>query len=1083
MGPMTGHRLPATETTAGGGVFGWVGRVVVRWPWLVLALWIAVAAGLTQLFPPLTVLAQKAPASVLPPEAPSLVSAQQVTKAFNEASSDNILLVVLTNEKGLTQADEAVYGKLASTLRADIEDVAAIQDFITTPPLREILVSKDRKAWLLPANIVGEPGTPKATAATKRAIAKVREITKGTNLETYTTGPAGTFDDLQDIGERDTVRIEVATVVALLGILLMIYRNVLTMVLPLITIGVSLVAAQGVVAGLGTAGLGVSNQTIVLLTAMMAGAGTDYAVFLISRYHDYLRWGDDSDSAVRNSLESVGKVIAASAATVAVTFLGMIFTKLTVFSTVGVALAVAICVGCLGALTFLPALLVLAGRRGWAKPRRDLTSRFWKRSGIRIVRRPAINLLVSLVILVCLASLVSLANYNYDDRKALPANTESIRGYDAISRHFPLNASLPQYILITSPHDLRTPKALADMEQMAFRVSQLPDIDIVRGITRPTGESIEQARLSFQAGEIGKPLNQAGDLISGQDGNLNLLVYGADQVADTLGAVRGQMGQALTSISTLLPALAILQGQLGTGKSLPGFTTGNDPLTAVHGLGGTPGAANPVPTNDGDLIASSNQAIDSVLRALNGNPMCDVDPSCAATRAQLQQGATARSGVPTSTPAAAPPATHTTPPPLAAEAPSIPVTDTPSPTPAPAPAPSSAAVPGKETPVPGVDTPPVPAKVTPGIVPGTAGPNRLGPALDSVTDSLRSAGITNSDDLTKQLNQLQQGVSLLADASRQVADGVQLLVEQTKRLGAGLDQASAFLLSMKREATTPSMAGFYIPSQILNGEEFRKAAGIFISADGHTARYLVQTKHNPFTPAAMDQVNDILATAEGAQPNTALADATISMTGFSVTLRDIRDYYRHDLRLIVITTILVVLGILIVLLRALVAPLYLIVSVVISYLSALGLGVLTFQVILGQELHWSVPGLTFIILVAVGADYNLLLISRIRDESPYGIRSGVIRTVTQTGGVITAAGLIFAASMLGLQFSSITTLVQMGFIIGAGILLDTFLVRTITVPATAVLVGKANWWPSRWQPPKPTRPAHPPKPESAPATS
>jgi RND superfamily putative drug exporter len=91
----------------------------------------------------------------------------------------------------------------------------------------------------------------------------------------------------------------------------------------------------------------------------------------------------------------------------------------------------------------------------------------------------------------------------------------------------------------------------------------------------------------------------------------------------------------------------------------------------------------------------------------------------------------------------------------------------------------------------------------------------------------------------------------------------------------------------------------------------------------------------------------------------------------------------------------------------------------------------------------------------------------------------VIRTVTQTGGVITAAGLIFAATMLGLQFSTITTLVQTGFIIGVGILLDTFLVRTITVPATAVLVGKANWWPSKWQPPPPTKPMR--QPATAPA--
>ena len=350
----------------------------------------------------------------------------------------------------------------------------------------------------------------------------------------------------------------------------------------------------------------------------------------------------------------------------------------------------------------------------------------------------------------------------------------------------------------------------------------------------------------------------------------------------------------------------------------------------------------------------------------------------------------------------------------------------------------------------------------------------MGGALDTIGQNLRTAGITSPSQLQAQLTMLQQGINLLADASRKVSDGVGLLVEQTKKLGLGLQQASSFLLSMKRDANTQNMAGFYIPPAILKGDQFKKAAAIFISPDGHTARYLVQTKLNPFTPAAMDQVQAILDAAKSAQPNTKLSDATITMNGFSVTLRDIRDYYRHDLRLIVITTILVVLSILIVLLRALVAPLYLIVSVILSYLSALGLGVLFFQYVLHQELHWSVPGLTFIILVAVGADYNLLLISRIREESPFGIRSGVIRTVTQTGGVITAAGLIFAASMLGLQFSTITTLVQLGFIIGVGILLDTFLVRTVTVPATAVLIGKANWWPSKWDPPPPPKRRPPP---------
>lgn len=1019
MGRLPADIGPAAERSR---FFAGVGAFVVRWPWLVIMVWIGAAVGLSLAFPSLPIQAQKAPAAILPEDSPSTVAQKHMSEAFNEASSDNILLVVLTNEKkGLTPADEKVYAKIAKELRANSSEVLALQDFVTTPPLREILASKDNKAWLMPVNLAGVLGTPQATAAAKHSIETVQKAVAGQPLKAYTTGPAGTLVDLQDIGDRDQKTIEIVTVVALLTILIMVYRNALTMALPLITIGVSLVAAQGVVAGMGTAGLSISLQMIVLLTAMLCGAGTDYAVFLISRYHDFLRAGADSDSAVVGGMESVGKVIAASAATVAVTFLGMVFTRLTVFSTVGVALAAAIAVGCLGALTFLPALLTLAGRKGWARPRRDLTSRFWKRSGIRIVRRPKLNLIVSLVILAILGGTSALAHYNYDDRKQLPPGSESILGYDAIGRHFPLNASLPQYLLIESPHDLRTPQGLADLEEMAQRISQVPGMDLIRGITRPTGERLEQGKLSFQAGEVGSKIGEAATLISSNMSRLNMLASGAKQIADVLGSIRGQLGQTIGVVDGLVESLVAMQKQFGGTQPLQQFDQTKKLLDTIHGLGASLGVG------VGDAITSFDQNLGPVLNALGTSQVCDADPNCVAARRQLEQVATAHNSGLLS---------------VIAEL-----------------GRQLEAVRGNQT--------------------LGATTDKLKAALDSVTQNLRAAGLNSPEDLQVQLSQLELGVNTLADGARQVADGVQLLVEQTKTLGSGLDQASMFLLMMKHDATTPSMAGFYAPPQILTSDEFKKAAALFFSADGHTARYLIQTKLNPFNPEAMDQVNEILATARGSQPNTSLSDATISMAGLTVSLRDTRDYYRHDLRLIVITTISVVLGILILLLRALVAPLYLIVSVVISYLSALGMGVALFQFGLGKDLHWSVPGLTFIILVAVGADYNLLLISRIRDESPYGIRSGVIKTVTQTGGVITAAGLIFAASMAGLQFSSITTLAQVGFIIAAGILLDTFLVRTVTVPAMAVIVGKANWWPSKWQPPPPTKRRPEPEAETA----
>jgi RND superfamily putative drug exporter len=540
---------------------------------------------------------------------------------------------------------------------------------------------------------------------------------------------------------------------------------------------------------------------------------------------------------------------------------------------------------------------------------------------------------------------------------------------------------------------------------MARRVSQVPDVGLVRGITRPTGEPFEQAKATYQAGEVGNKLNEGSQLIETHNQDLNTLTDGANTLADSLGQVRGQVTSAMATVTVLVDALTSVEDQMGGEKTLKDIDNAAKLIAGMRSLGDAIGL------NFANLRQSFDWA-GPVLTALDGSLTCNLDPSCRNSREELRQLVTARDD-----------GTFDRIADLGRELQST------------------------------QDGQTLDATVT-----------RLRGVLTTATDALQKMGLDQPGGLQSRLAQLQQGANALADGSRKLAEGVQLLVDQTRQLGSGLGDASAFLLAMKNDAQAPSMAGFYVPPQLLTEDTFKKAAASFVSADGPSVRYLVQTNLDPFSTAAMDQTNAIEAAARSAQPNTSLADAKISMAGVSTILRDTRDYYHNDFQFFIVATILIVLLIMIVLLRAIVAPLYLIGSVLISYFSALGLGVLVFQELLGQELHWSVPGLTFILLVAVGADYNLLLISRIRDESPHGIRIGVIRTVASTGGVITSAGLIFAASMLGLMFASITTMLQAGFVIGVGILLDTFLVRTVTVPAMAVIVGRANWWPYRWWP-------------------
>ena len=202
---------------------------------------------------------------------------------------------------------------------------------------------------------------------------------------------------------------------------------------------------------------------------------------------------------------------------------------------------------------------------------------------MRIVRRPKVHLFASLMVLIILASCASLARYNYDDRKTLPGTVESGVGYTALDRHFPINTTIPQYLLVQSPHDLRTPKALADLEQMAQRISQLPGIAMVRGITRPTGQSPEQARATFQAGMVGDKLHEASGVISDHTGDLNTLTKGANQLADSLRDVRGEMMQAMSNVRGLVDLLSYLQSQFGGEKTLKDIDTAAKLVTSMRG--------------------------------------------------------------------------------------------------------------------------------------------------------------------------------------------------------------------------------------------------------------------------------------------------------------------------------------------------------------------------------------------------------------------------------------------------------------------------------------------------------------------
>jgi RND superfamily putative drug exporter len=230
------------------------------------------------------------------------------------------------------------------------------------------------------------------------------------------------------------------------------------------------------------------------------------------------------------------------------------------------------------------------------------------------------------------------------------------------------------------------------------------------------------------------------------------------------------------------------------------------------------------------------------------------------------------------------------------------------------------------------------------------------------------------------------------------------------------------------------------------------------SRDGSAVTFSVTMADDPFGDAALERVRRM---------RSALADLGPGVRALvgdgSGNRLDFKEAASDDRKLVFPLVLGLILLILIALLRALVAPLYLLVTVVVSYFGTLGLSALFLQEVLGQDgFEPAVPLLTFVFLVALGVDYNIFLMSAVRDEvRERGTRGAVVHAVGITGPVITSAGLILAGTFAVLTVLPVTVLLQVGFTVALGLLIDTFVVRTVVVPAVAALLGDRIWWPSR----------------------
>ncbi|ULN44831.1 MMPL family transporter (plasmid) [Mycolicibacterium crocinum] len=252
---------------------------------------------------------------------------------------------------------------------------------------------------------------------------------------------------------------------------------------------------------------------------------------------------------------------------------------------------------------------------------------------------------------------------------------------------------------------------------------------------------------------------------------------------------------------------------------------------------------------------------------------------------------------------------------------------------------------------------------------------------------------------------------------------------------------------------------FYLPPEVFANPDFQKGLKLFLSPDGKAARIIITHDVDPATEQGISTVDDELVAAHEAVKGTSIANAKMYLTGTAATYKDIQSGAKYDTMIAAFAALTLIFLVMLILTRAFVASLVIVGTIVLSLGAAFGISVLIWERIVGIDLNWIVLAFAVIILLAVGSDYNLLLVSRFKEEIGAGINTGIIRSMGSTGSVVTAAGLVFAFTMGSMISGDLLNVGQGGTTIGIGLLVDTLIVRSLMTPSIAALLGPWFWWP------------------------
>jgi len=921
-----------------------IARTTRRLSLLIILAWVALTLIVTFAVPSLEQVGRAHSVPLAPQDAPSVQAMMRMGKVFKESDSDSFAMIVLEGQQRLGDDVHTYYDGLVRALRNDPRHVEHVQDLWGDRLTEAGAQSPDGKAVYAQLNLAGNQGTTPG----QDSVAAVRHIVERTppppGVQVHVTGPAALLADMQRSSDESILKMTVIGALIIFTVLLLVYRSLTTVVPLLLTVGIELFAARGIIAFLGDNNLVVlSPFASNLLVALAMAAGTDYAIFFAGRYQEARQAGEDRETAYYTTYRGVTPVVLGSGLTIAGAMLCLSFTRMPIFQTMGAPCAVGMLIAVTVALTLVPAVLTVGSRFRLFDPRRRIRVRRWRRVGTAIVRWPAPILVTTLA--VALIGLVTLPGYktSYDDRLYIPNDIPANLGYAAADRHFSQSRMQPDILMIESDHDMRNSADFLVLHRLAKGIFRVPGISRVQGITRPEGTPIEHTSIPF--------------LISMQSaGQQQMMRY-----------MRARINDMPKQADLLARQISLTKRMYELQKRITAITH--------HSIAETKEMSAIV-----DELSYHAANFEDFWRPIRSyfywEKHCYDIPICFSLKSVFDE----------------------------------------------------------------ID------------------------GVYELSDKFHEL-IKDMNKIDELLPQILEQFPMIIASTESMRTMLLTMYSTMSGIFGQMDESSEDATNMGQAFdAAKNDDSFYLPPEVFQNPDFQRAMSSFLSPDGKAARFIISHKGDPATPEGIARIGQIKMAAEEALKTTPLQDAKIYMAGTASTFKDFQDGSKYDLLIAGIGALCLIFIIMVILTRSFVAALVIVGTVGLSLGASFGLSVLVWQYLLGIKLHWMVLPMSVIVLLAVGSDYNLLLVSRMKEEIAAGINTGIIRAMGGTGKVVTNAGLVFAFTMASLMFSDLRIIGQVGTTIGLGLLFDTLVVRSFMTPSIAALLGRWFWWPQTVRP-------------------